>query len=267
MPLRISRPELFPDDTNPLPASGSSEQAALLDDELEIGNEGYLERLQQLSDVTDNIYPELLSAIRNTVAQVMPGKRLRVLDLCSGVGVVSLKLIEADLPIASLTLADLSPELLRRAQQIIGKRVGGGRLPPLDTIALDLLVDDLRERTPGGYDLVVTCNAFQHFPRERQAELFRQIQGILAPSGIFVFESHFKPIRPAWKQSLVDEYQAKLRRTGAPEQFVLDAADHINNFHNYVNLREGYEWLEAAEFGFYECVFRKDEIGIFTAVK
>src|SRR5688572_8596025 len=267
MPLRISRPELFPDDTNPLPMSGSTEQAALLDDELEIGNEGYLERLEQLSDVTDNIYPELLAAIRNTIAQVMPGKRLRILDLCSGVGVVSLQLIEADVPIERLTLADLSPELLRRAQAIITKRVGESRVPPLDTIALDLLVEDLRERSRGDFDLVVTCNAFQHFPRERQAELFRQIHGILGPSGVFVFESHFKPIRPAWKQSLIDEYQAKLRRSGAPAQFVLDAADHINNFHNYVNLREAYEWLEAADFGFYECVFRKDEIGIFVAVK
>jgi SAM-dependent methyltransferase len=267
MPLRVSRPELFPDDTNPLPASGSREQAALLDDELEIGNEGYLERLQQLSDITDNIYPELLSAIRNAVGQALPGKRLRFLDLCSGVGVVTLQLIEAAIPIETVTLADLSPELLRRAGVILAKRIGESRMPPLDTIALDLLVEDLRQRTPGGYDLVVTCNAFQHFPRERQAELFRQIHGILGPSGVFVFESHFKPIRPDWKQNLIDEYQAKLRRTGAPAQFILDAADHINNFHNYVNLREGYEWLEAAEFGFYECVFRKDEIGIFVAVK
>jgi SAM-dependent methyltransferase len=267
MPLRVTRPQLFPDDTNPLPAAGSAEQAALLDDELEIGNEGYLERLRQLSDVTDNIYPELLAAIRNTVAQALPGQRLRVLDLCSGVGVVSLQMIEADLPIDHLTLADLSPELMRRAQDILEKRLGAARMPPHATVQLDLLVDDLRQRGGAPYDLVVTCNAFQHFPRERQQELFRQIHDVLGPSGVFVFESHFKPVRPHWKQHLVDEYQAKLRRSGAPEQFVQDAADHVNNFHNYVNLREAYEWLEAAEFGFYECVFRKDEVGILVAVK
>ena len=62
MPLRVSRPELFPDDTNPLPASGSAEQAALLDDELELGTEHYLERLEQLSDITNDIYPALMAA-------------------------------------------------------------------------------------------------------------------------------------------------------------------------------------------------------------
>ena len=47
----------------------------------------------------------------------------------------------------------------------------------------------------------------------------------------------------------------------------VDAADHVNQFHNYVNLRDAYEWLEAAELGFYECVYRKNEMGIFVAVK
>ena len=156
---------------------------------------------------------------------------------------------------------------MRRARLLLDRRLGAACIPPLDIVQLDLLVDDLRERTPGKYDLVVTCNAFQHFPRERQAELFRQIHGVLGPSGVFVFESHFKLVRPRWKQHLVDEYQGRLRRHGAPEQFVSAAADHIHRFHNYVNLRDAYEWLEAAEFSFYECVFRKDEIGIFVAVQ
>lgn len=201
------------------------------------------------------------------MAEALPGRPLRVLDLCCGVGVVALQLLESDLPIERLTLADLSPELMRRASALLDKRLGADRLPPLDTVEIDLLVDDLAEHTEGKYDLVVTCNAFQHFPRERQAELFRQIHRILGPSGVFVFGSHFKLVRPAWKQYLVDSYQAQLRRHGAPEQFVSDAADHIHQFHNYINLRDAYEWLEAAEFGFYECTFRKDEIGIFAAVR
>lgn len=74
-------------------------------------------------------------------------------------------------------------------------------------------------------------------------------------------------MRPHWKQFLVDSYQRRLRQHGAPEQLVADAAEHIHRFHNYVNLREGYEWLEAAGFGFYDCVFRKDEVAILAAVK
>jgi SAM-dependent methyltransferase len=266
MPLHVARPQLFPDDTNPLPQAGSPEQAALLDDELEVGHEGYLEFLSQLSDVTDNIYPELVAACRNAVAQALPGRALRVLDLCAGVGVVTLHLVQADLPIERVTLADVSPTLLDRARAILGKRLGAA-LPPIDTAQLDVLVDDLPDRVGGPFDLIVTCNAFQHFPRERQAELIAQIAQLLTPSGVFVFESHFKLMRPHWKQFLVDSYQRRLRERGAPPALVDDAADHVNRFHNYVNLREGYEWLEAAGFGFYECVFRKDEVAILAAVR
>lgn len=266
MPLHVARPQLFPDDTNPLPAPGSPEQAALLDDELEVGTERYLDFLSQLSDVTDNIYPELVAACRNAVAQAMPGRALRVLDLCAGVGVVTLHLVQADLPIERVTLADLSPTLLDRAQAILGRRLGAA-LPPIDTAQLDVLADALADRAGGPFDLVVTCNAFQHFPRAQQAALFRQIAGVLAPSGVFVFASHFKLLRPQWKQFLVDGYQRRLRQHGAPEPVVANAGVHVHRFHNYVNLREGYEWLEAAGFGFYECVFRKDEVAILVAVK
>ncbi len=267
MPLHVARPELFPDDTNPLPRAGSPEQAALLADELAQGTEGYLDFLRQLSDVTDDIYPELTSACVQTAAQALPGRRLRVLDLCCGIGVVTLRLVEAGLPIASVTLADLSPELIGRAQAMLARRLGAGSVPPLDTLELDLLVDDLPTRADGRYDLVVTCNAFQHFPRARQAALFAQIHDVLAPSGVFVFGSHFKLVRPAWKRSLVDGYQDRMRRHGASAEALANAATHVEQFHNYVNLRDGYEWLEAAGFGFYECVFRKHEVGIFAAVR
>src|SRR5258706_12271693 len=107
MPVKPTRTDLFPDDTNLLPTTGSAEQAGLREDELEIATEAYFERLQQFSDVTDNIYPELMAACRNAIAEAAPNRPLRVLDLCSGIGIVSLQLLDADLPIAELTLADL----------------------------------------------------------------------------------------------------------------------------------------------------------------
>lgn len=264
MPLILPRPELFPDDTNPLPTSGSAEQHALLRDELEIGNEAYLERLQQFSEVTDSIYPALVEACRDAVAQVNPNRELRVMDLCSGIGLVSLLLLQAELPIASLALVDLSPELMARAQTILRARLG--QLPPLSTHQADLLVGDLPTTVEGRFDVVATCNAFQHFPKARQAELFRQVRACLDERGVFVFASHFKRLRPAWKERMIAEYQARMRAMGAPEDAIAGAAIHIHQFHNYANLGDAYNWFEAAEFSFYECVFRKDEVAVFVAV-
>jgi SAM-dependent methyltransferase len=266
VPLRVTRPELFPDDTNSLPTAGSSEQAALLADEHELGNERYLERLEQFSETTGELYRELVATSRDVLAQALPGRAARVVDLCCGIGVVTLKLVESGLPIERVTLADLSPEMLRRASTILARRLGD-RLPALDTVQLDVLVDDLPDRLGGRFELVVICDSFQHFPRERQAALLRQIRELLVPSGVLVFQSHFKPLRPRWKEQLIDEYQARLRAHGAPERFVDNVAVHVNRFHNYVDLRLAYEWLEAAGFGFYDCVYRKGEIGILAAVR
>jgi len=266
MSIQLTRTELFPDDVNPLPTAGSAEQAALVEDELEIATEAYFERLQQFSDVTDNIYPELLSACRNVLAEVAPNRPLRVLDLCSGIGIVTLQLLGADFPVAEVTLADLSPVILGRATEVIRKRQPN-HPARVQTVALDLLADDLRAKCPGPYDLIVTCNAFQHFPREVQASLFAKIRELLAPNGVFVFESHFKPLKPNWKKDMIASYQARAKSQGAPTAFLSEIADHIENFHNYVNLHEVYNWYEAAGYGYYECVFRKDEIGIFAAVR
>lgn len=266
MPLHFDRPQLFPDDTNSLPTPGSREQLALIADELEIGNETYLERLQQFSDVTDNIYPELVAACRDVVAQTMPDRPLRLLDLCSGIGMVSMMLLDSGMPLSSISLMDISPELMGRAQSILARKYGA-KLPPLSAHHADLLVGDLSDAVEGPFDLVVTCNAFQHFPKARQAELFRQIRGLLNDDGVFVFCSHFKRLRPDWKERMIAEYQSRMRKMGAPESAVAGAAVHISQFHNYANLIDAYNWLEAAEFSFYECVFRKDEVAVFAAVK
>lgn len=264
MPLMLSNQQVFPDDDNPVPTSGSDAQRALIEDELEIGNEGYLDRLRQFSEITDNIYPELARACRGVTEAAMRGRRLRMLDLCSGIGVASLTLLEADLPIHELVLVDISEELMRRARALLGQRAPA---VPVSCFGLDVLTGDLSEVVSSPVDLAVTCNAFQHFPKERQAALIVQIYQALAPGGAFVFASHFKRLRPDWKREMVLEYQARMRAMGASEAAIAGAGHHIEKFHNYVNLTDAFNWLEAAGFGFYECAFRKDEVGIFVAVK
>jgi SAM-dependent methyltransferase len=268
MPITLKRTDIFPDDTNPLPTAGSSEQNRLLEDELEIGNEEYLKSLEKLSDVTDNIYPELIGGCVNALREVQPAaKPLRIMDLCSGVGLVSLKLLERDIEIEELTLVDLSPVLLERATMLLQRSPNFHKVRRMRTVQLDLLADDLERWSPESFDLVVTCNAFQHFPRERQRHLFQRIQRILATNGVFVFGSHFKLMRPDWKEYLIDDMQQTLRKHGAPDATVVNARHHVERYHNYLNVADVYNWLEGAGFGFFDCVFRQFIIGIFAAVK
>lgn len=268
MPITLTRRDIFPDDLNELPTAGSPEQQGLLEDEHEIGNEDYLKSLEKLSDVTDNIYPELIAACINTLDEAHPKKKpLRVMDLCSGVGLVSLKLIERDIEIEELTLVDLSPLLLERALVLLRKSPNIHKVRNIRIVQLDLLVDDLGRWKPESFDLVVTCNAFQHFPRERQRHLFASIQRLLGANGVFVFGSHFKLMRPNWKEFIIEDMLQTLRKHGAPDATVENARHHVARYHNYLNVADVYNWLEAAGFGFFDCVFRRFIIGIFAAVK
>jgi SAM-dependent methyltransferase len=267
MPITYQRTDLFPDDTNVLPISGSAEQELLLVDEHEIGNAEYLKSLEKLSDVTDAIYPELIGSCVNVLRTVGKTRRLRVMDLCSGVGLVSMKLLEQDIEIDELTLVDLSPLLLERAVDLLRKSPNAHKVRTIKTVQLDLLVDDLSRFEPRSFDLVVTCNAFQHFPRERQAHLFTRIQRALDNDGVFVFGSHFKLMRPSWKDFVIDDMLGSLRKHGAPDAVVENARHHVAHYHNYLNVADVYNWLEGAGFGYFDCVFRRFIIGIFAAVK
>jgi SAM-dependent methyltransferase len=267
MPITYRRTDLFPDDTNALPMAGSAEQGLLLADEHEIGNADYLKSLEKLSDVTDAIYPELIGSCVNVLKTLGKTRRLRVMDLCSGVGLVSMKLLEQDLEIEELTLVDLSPLLLERAIELLRKSPNRHKVRTIKAVQLDLLVDNLDRFDPDSFDLVVTCNAFQHFPRERQAHLFAHIHRVLDADSVFVFGSHFKLMRPAWKDFVIDDMLASLRKHGAPEATVENARHHVAHYHNYLNVADVYNWLEGAGFGYFDCVFRQFIIGIFAAVK
>lgn len=267
MPIVLNRPDLFPDDTNPLPTPASAEQKLLIEDEHEIGTESYLERLQALSDVTDDIYPELIGNCLNVLHAVQVPRPLRVLDLCSGIGLVSLKLIERDVAIEELTLVDLSPTLLERATAVLRKSPHIDKVKELKTAEADLLIDDLSGWKPESYDLVLTCNGFQHFPRQRQRELFASIQRLLVPNGVFMFASQFKPLRQKWKEFVIKDVQDNLAKHGAPPAVISNAGHHIAHYHHHLNVLDVYNWLESARFGFFDCVFRRFIIAIFAAVK
>jgi tRNA (cmo5U34)-methyltransferase len=267
VPITFKRNDLFPDDTNPLPTSGSVEQQRLLADELEVGNEAYLQSLQKISSVANDLYPELIGGCINVLAEVQLARPLRVMNLCSGVGLAALKLLEQDVAVEELVLVDVSPQLLERAVELLGRSAHFHKVKKLGTTQLDPLIDDLTRWTAGAFDLVVTVNAFAHFPRERQRQLFTSIHRLLSPGGVFMFASQFKPLRPKWKDSVIRDIQDSLRNHGATEETVANAGIHVASFHNHLNVADVYNWLESAGFSFFECVFRRSILGIFAAVK
>jgi SAM-dependent methyltransferase len=268
VPITFKRHDLFPDDTNALPAPGSSEQQRLLEDEVEVNTEAYVESLKKISNVANDLYPELIGACVNVLAEAQPERRpLRVMNLCCGAGIAVLELLERDLHIAQLTMVDISPILLERAERLLRKSPHIARVQAMELVQLDPLVDDLARWAPGSFDLVLTVNAFAHFPRSRQQRLFARVYDLLAPAGVFMFASQFKPLKPNWKQTVIADIEESVRQHGAPPDKVAHAGYHVANYHNHLNVADGYNWLESAGFSYFECAFRRSILGIFAAVK
>ncbi|MFO0746944.1 MAG: hypothetical protein U1F43_14925 [Myxococcota bacterium] len=85
MPISMSNPELFPNDTAALPTPGSPEQAELIADEEQLAAEAYLDAIKSFDALAAEIYPEVARHCKNALDQVGRTRDLRILDLGCGI--------------------------------------------------------------------------------------------------------------------------------------------------------------------------------------
>ncbi len=150
----------------------------LFDPESEEG----VERIEFLRDVLRDVLGKLVEG----APQLREGRRIKILDLCCGMGVSSAALIRAarDLGLdPDLIAVDRSPELVERARRFLAKELG--REPR--AVARDALelVEELREPLD-----VVAMLGFSsvHFDPWRMAKLCSSVARVLEPHGLFLIE-------------------------------------------------------------------------------
>ena len=101
---------------------------------------------------------------------------IKVLDLGAGAGLLSAE-VAGRFPRASITLVDLSVEMLRVARRRFAVEPGRFEFR---------VMDFARKELPGGYDLVVSGLAIHHLTDGDKRELFEKVHGALVPGGLFV---------------------------------------------------------------------------------
>jgi SAM-dependent methyltransferase len=267
MTITMSDPQLFPDDTARLPTPGSPEQAELIADEEQIAADAYLETIKSIDELADRIYPEVARHCKSALDVVGRTRDLRVLDLGCGIALEIHALLKTDITVAELTLSDYSAATLQRAAALLADRPEATRVQTVELRPLDLLDPDALRGLAPGYDLVVTCNAFMHFPREDHRRLFAEIHRLLRDGGVFLFQSHFKTHEPGWKRAIIEGMRRRMVEQGAAPATIEQADRHITRFHQFHDLYRAYDWLEAAGFGFFDCVFRQRFLAMLLAVK
>lgn len=267
MPLQMTVPDFTPLDGATLPLPGSPEQAELIADEEQIASEGYLDTIKSIDAAAEMVFQEVARHVDAALSVTGRRRELRVLDLGCGIALEMHAILQNDLTIAQLTLSDFSSKTLEIAARMLEESPGRSKVDGVEYVPIDLLRESLLDRLAGPYDLVVTCNAFMHFPEEAHVRLFREIGQLLREDGVFLFQSHFKTIEPDWKRSIIRSMQGRMVEQGAPASLVDQAGRHIERFHQFHDYYRVYNWLERAGFRYFDAVFRQRFLGAFVAFR
>lgn len=165
----------------------------------------------------------------------------RVLDLGTGTGTTSLRVLEA-FPGAQVVGVDVSSEMIGRARLRLRGHRGRWTLRQSDlaTPALD-----------GLFDAVVSVLAVHHLWADEKRHLFSLLWEHLAPGGIFILADAFRPAADRLR-----EHHGK--RRAAPRSGEHDHPDSV---------AEHLGWLAAAGFAGSDVVWRDDEVGLLVAWK
>lgn len=267
MPIKITRTELFPDDTNELPRPGTEAQGELIADEEQIADESYLDTIKSFDALADEVYREVSRNALNVLQAVGRTRDLRVLDLGSGTALETHALLQGDVTVSELTLVDYSAKTLDLATTLLRRTPDFHKVGHVTAVPLDLLAHGIKDHLAGRYDLVLTCNSFMHFPREDHRRIFADVRSVLSDDGVFIFQSHFRILEREWKKAIIGGMQTRMASQGAPPALIEQAGRHLDRFHHFHNLHEVYGWLEGAGFGYFDCAYRNRMLGIFVAVK
>jgi 2-polyprenyl-3-methyl-5-hydroxy-6-metoxy-1,4-benzoquinol methylase len=129
---------------------------------------------RQISEAYRSIYLDIDSFVE-LIGQWKP-KAIKILEVGCGEGAVTERL-NAAYPGAKITAIDITPRIGRLYRGLLD-----------DVRFIQCSVQDVAEKEPGQYDLVVLSDVLHHVPLEFRQGLLDAIRTALASQGTFVFK-------------------------------------------------------------------------------
>jgi 2-polyprenyl-3-methyl-5-hydroxy-6-metoxy-1,4-benzoquinol methylase len=129
---------------------------------------------RQISEAYRSIYLDVDSFVE-LISQWKP-KAIKILEVGCGEGAVTERL-NAAYPGAKITAIDITPRIGRLYRGLLD-----------DVRFIQCSVQDVAEKEPGQYDLVVLSDVLHHVPLEFRQGLLDAIRTALASQGTFVFK-------------------------------------------------------------------------------
>ncbi|MEM7477478.1 MAG: bifunctional GNAT family N-acetyltransferase/class I SAM-dependent methyltransferase [Planctomycetota bacterium] len=194
-------------------------------------------------------YDEMLWAlfryIPNSVRQLEQERALRVLELGSGTGNLTVAIHER-FPSAKITAVDLSQSSL----DIAAKRSVG---QSIDFVQADLREVDFDSEC---FDLILSTIALHHLTSAEKQALFASCLRWLTPGGVLSYSDQFAGATEEIYSMHMEEWQKASRAAGASEQewemWMQHQAEH--DFHDC--LPDQLQWLQQSGFEQVDCVWR-----------
>ncbi len=184
-------------------------------------------------------------------------RELRVLDLGAGTGLLSAA-VASRYPRALLTLVDLSPAMLRVAEQRFAGKDGER--------ATFQVLNYCEKPLKGTYDLVVSALSIHHLADTAKIDLFGKIHTILEPGGMFINADLVLGENAVTEKICYHTWLKKVREKGIQEE-ALNAALERTKEDRLSPLSSQMDWLREAGFIDVANWYRYYSFAVFSGTK
>ncbi|MBU1568729.1 MAG: class I SAM-dependent methyltransferase [Proteobacteria bacterium] len=184
-------------------------------------------------------------------------RELRVLDLGAGTGLLSAG-VAARYPRALLTLVDLSPAMLRIAEE----RFAGSDAGRVTFQVMDYGKEPLR----GIYDLIISALSIHHLTDNAKADLFEKVHNALEPGGMFINADLVQGENAMAEKICVRTWLRKVRENGISEEALTAAFERMKE-DRMSPLSSQLAWLTQANFIDVTTWYRNYSFVIYSATK
>jgi tRNA (cmo5U34)-methyltransferase len=178
-----------------------------------------------------------------------------ILDLGAGTGLFS-SFIRSKYPKASLTLIDLSEEMLKEARHRFSD----------DPAVSYITADYTSYRFPQQYDAVISSLSIHHLSHPDKKALFRTVYELLTEDGTFVNADQAAGTTPFIDRYYMKQWEDAIRQSGLSAK-AIEASIERRKIDRNATVHDQLEWLREAGFSDADCIYKHNGFAVFAALK
>ncbi|MBN1431535.1 MAG: class I SAM-dependent methyltransferase [Methanomicrobiaceae archaeon] len=164
----------------------------------------------------------------NTVVDLVPGDNVEILELGSGTGYLTEKILAGN-PNASITCIDMTPEMIGIAMEKESLK------------EVDFIEGDFRKVWPDKkFDVILSTLCFHHLNDADRKEIIKKIHESLIDNGIFINGDVFKPDDAFIEDILNKRWLESMIKNGLAETQAKDMIEKRKNAFAFIDTQTGY---------------------------